>query len=1314
MAEVFQAKSHGVEGFEKVVVLKRLRAQLGDQLAFIQAFIDSAKKAVMLSHANVVQVFDLGQEQGSYYLAMEHVAGLDLGTVLRSVLGGKPIPVELALWVAGELAKGLEHAHRRRDYDYQPLEVVHAGISPSNVLSSREGEVKLTDFGFGLAVRELARSGGGDLEELLERHAFHAAPELSDLSAAVDGRADIYGVGAVLHHMLHNQPPSLGLSTRDLPEAVAGVSARCLRPRPEDRYQAANELYEDIIAALFTVGARPNSRTWSEFLAARTTPKTLPSPAESVELSLDDVLLIEDELTAEGLSALFDETTDPEAEAATELSRPALEDDEPSVSPLPRVQTALARPSRKTRSPSTQTSHAVLVAVGSPAESDREVIEERAERWGGRVIQLEDLPTLVSFDTGSIPQKALERAMRFALAAGEGLSSKPSIGVHMGTVGGQLDGELITPDHDDPAVIRAVDLAKAGSAGDVLVSESGPGLLGKAFAWSPPFRLSDGKVGHRAAHAESTRNITRRSLPSVSTSKAKLPSSDQSGPRTRRAVSLMPPGREEDLASVLRAVEPVRTGGGRVLVIEAPHGAGKSELLRASRKALSRLEMSWFVARPSVHDLNVPLSTVRALIAEVCGFEEDDDAATLRTKLARLGQLGVGPDDVGGIEAAFALREAPRRGARDSVALLSAVLRRIAQALGEDRPVALVIEDGQHIDPESWMVLEEVADRPGGRALLWINTSEPPPEGLVQREAVIRRRLSSLSEEGRKFIVRRMTARCGLDAPAPELVEALVNRLDGDARCLEEGVRLLADLDALEDTEMRDALPKELDALIERRLGLLDDETRAVLQRAAVVGGAFGLTLVARVVRERRERVAQILDVAAGRGFIEKLGPGRLAFRSQAVVDALYRSIEPYARREVHARIALELEALHREDRERFVELLARHTSLSGDTTRALRYLERIADRFMEDRSPAAALVPLVEAARLIEDDPDSDVDRRIELLLRVGDVARAAMRFDQAREALDKGLELARTGRRERAVARVLLGQGRVDLAEGRFDAAAGLLARALKLSDGLRDRGLVGRIYGALGETWQKNGDLVRAVDFLGKSVRVAEEEGDTTRLALLLPMLANAAGGAGDSAAAERWIVRALRTAEKTGDDLMRAKVLKAYSLLDYFGGRFEEGLERCVEALAIADEVDSVEDAVILAHNAGDFCMQLDDLKGAFKFFTQSLELCRAHGLTRTELTNEIHLTWLEARRHGNPPPADKAEEVEPKLREQWSRAETLGLKWEALQARWFVARCLAARGKNDSARPLFEQVREGARRIHLQFLVREAESALEAL
>lgn len=1327
VSEVFQAKSHGVEGFEKVVVIKRLRAELADEADFIQAFIDSAKKAVMLSHANVVQVFDLGQEQGCYYLAMEHVAGPNLGTVLRSVLGGAPIPLELCLWIAGELAKGLEHAHRRRGYDFQPLEVLHGGISPSNVLSSREGEVKLTDFGFTLAVRQLARSGGGPLADLQPNQAFHMAPEMTDPDATVDARADIFSVGAVLHHMLHSQPPNLGLSGREIPEEVAAISRQCLQPAAEARFPAAAELYEAIIAALFTCGWRPNPRTWSEFLAARTAPKSLPSPAESVELSMDDVLLIEDELTAEGLSALFDETTDPDRAAADD---PAATRAPPSLpvavqapesdgsgrikTPLPRVETVLARPSSRTSTPVTQTTHAVLAAVAGEG-LDEELLLEHATRWGGRIIRIEELPPLVAFNTGSIPQRTLERALRFAMAAAAGMKPKPAVGVHMGTVGGQLSGEQIQPDHDDLAVVRAADLARAGAAGDVLVSEVGPGLLASHFAWSPPFRLVDGKVGHRVAHAETTRSITRRSIPAVASVQVERGSGERAAVRTRRASALVPPGREEDLAAILRSVEPVRGGSGRILVLEAEAGTGKSELLRAGRKALGRLEMSWFVARPGEHDLHVPFSTLRALVAEVCGFEEDDDADTLRTKLARLAQLGVGPEDVAAVEATFALREAPRRGSRDSVALLSSVLRKIAHALGQDRPVALVIEDGQHIDPESWLVIEELADRlEGARALVWILTTSPPPERLQMRESVIRRRLSPLGEEGRKFVVRRATARCGLDQPDPELVDALVARLGSDPRCLEAGVRLLADLDALEDTGVRDALPDNLYALIERRIGLLDDETRGILQQAAVVGGTFGLTLVARLVRQRRERVGQLLERAAGRGILEKLGPGRLAFRSDAFRESLYRSIEPFARREVHARIALELEALHQEDRERFVELLARHTSLSGDTVRALRYLERIADRFMEDRSPASALGPLLEAARLVEEDPDADLDRRIDLLLRVGDVARSAIQFDEARQALDKALELARAGRRERAVARILLGQGRIDLAEGRFDSAADLLGRALKLSDGLRDRGLVGRIYGALGETWQKNGDLVRAVDFLGKSVRVAEEEGDTTRLALLLPMLANAAGGSGDTTAAERWIVRALRTAEGTGDDLMRAKVLKAYSLLDYFGGRFEEGLERCVEALAIAEDVGSVEDAVILAHNAGDFCMQLGKLQRAYKFFTQSLELCQAHGLTRTSLTNEIHLTWLQARRHGDPPPEDKAAEVEPRLREQWSRAEALGLKWEALQARWFVARCLAARGKSDSARPLFEQVREGALKIHLQFLVRQAEAALEAL
>src|SRR5690349_8230525 len=146
MAEVFKAKSHGVEGFEKVVVIKRILPELGENPSFVEMFINEAKIAVTLSHANIVQVFDLGRAEDAYFIAMEYVAGTDLATLLRRGRRvGKPLPAELAVYVVSELAKGLDYAHRRKDSAMRPLHIVHRDVSPQNALLSWEGEVKLTD-----------------------------------------------------------------------------------------------------------------------------------------------------------------------------------------------------------------------------------------------------------------------------------------------------------------------------------------------------------------------------------------------------------------------------------------------------------------------------------------------------------------------------------------------------------------------------------------------------------------------------------------------------------------------------------------------------------------------------------------------------------------------------------------------------------------------------------------------------------------------------------------------------------------------------------------------------------------------------------------------------------------------------------------------------------------------------------------------------------------------------------------------------------------------------------------------------------------
>src|SRR4051794_6314617 len=139
MAEVFKAKSFGVEGFEKVLVIKRILPRLAEHARFVDMFVHEAKLAVRLSHANIVQVFDLGRvdhptgEPTSYFIAMEYVPGLDLATVLSRCRRQKiPVPLGMAVFLTAEVAKALDHAHRRRDEQSRPLGIVHRDISPQN------------------------------------------------------------------------------------------------------------------------------------------------------------------------------------------------------------------------------------------------------------------------------------------------------------------------------------------------------------------------------------------------------------------------------------------------------------------------------------------------------------------------------------------------------------------------------------------------------------------------------------------------------------------------------------------------------------------------------------------------------------------------------------------------------------------------------------------------------------------------------------------------------------------------------------------------------------------------------------------------------------------------------------------------------------------------------------------------------------------------------------------------------------------------------------------------------------------------------
>lgn len=197
MAEIFLATSQGIEGFEKRLVIKRILPTLSDDEQFVRMFIEEAKLCVALKHPNIVQVYDLGEIDHQYFIAMEYVDGRDLLKTLaacgRNQIG---FPTDIALYIVMEVLRGLSHAHELRNPSGQPLGIIHRDVSPSNVLLSFSGEVKIGDFGIAKAsTREKTATG------ILKGKFGYMAPE-QVVGAPIDHRADVFAAGIVLFELL--------------------------------------------------------------------------------------------------------------------------------------------------------------------------------------------------------------------------------------------------------------------------------------------------------------------------------------------------------------------------------------------------------------------------------------------------------------------------------------------------------------------------------------------------------------------------------------------------------------------------------------------------------------------------------------------------------------------------------------------------------------------------------------------------------------------------------------------------------------------------------------------------------------------------------------------------------------------------------------------------------------------------------------------------------------------------------------------------------------------------------------------------------
>ncbi|MEI6078626.1 MAG: serine/threonine-protein kinase [Verrucomicrobiota bacterium] len=299
MGVVYEAEQHGARDFVKRVAIKIIRPNYASQKMFIENFVGEAKLVADLIHTNIVQTYQLGEENGQCFIAMELIRGVNLDQFTQQLTEKKrTLPKDLAIFITSRIARGLAYAHAKTDRHGRPLGIVHRDVSFKNIMIAFEGDVKLTDFGIAKARGFLTDQEG----EVVAGKPDSMSPEQADFQIT-DKRSDLFSTGVVLAHLLLGRNIFKGATaeesrqrilTQPIPDFRAldpridtplnDLLHHCLVRDPNRRYASADQLMRDLEYYIYGAGYGPTNETLGKFireLFGQETGNQLPDEAQA-------------------------------------------------------------------------------------------------------------------------------------------------------------------------------------------------------------------------------------------------------------------------------------------------------------------------------------------------------------------------------------------------------------------------------------------------------------------------------------------------------------------------------------------------------------------------------------------------------------------------------------------------------------------------------------------------------------------------------------------------------------------------------------------------------------------------------------------------------------------------------------------------------------------------------------------------------------------------------------------------------------------------------------------------------------------------
>jgi serine/threonine protein kinase/tetratricopeptide (TPR) repeat protein len=1277
MAEVFKAKSFGVEGFEKVLVVKRILPELARNARFVEMFVHEAKLSVRLSHANIVQAFDLGmvnppegKGSPSYFIAMEYVAGLDLAALIgRARRQDLQLPVGLCLFVASEVCKGLDHAHRRCDDQREPLGIVHRDVSPQNVLLSWEGDVKITDFGIAKA-RDLHGDRPGAVRDgRLAGKAAYMSPEQAR-TEGVDARSDIFSLGTLLYEMLtgvnpfradtpgdtiarvqQGQAPPVHAHREDVDSALSAIVARAMAPDPRDRFGSAGAFHDELLAFMYASGTRFSANDLIDFLDPL-------RAGDGDELEMSDVLI--DGSTSNGGEVTPAEV--PELRACT-----------PSV----RVTTCLPMVSYASTIGERREVTAVVIRTTGVAlpDAQRQRVKDTLARYGARLTD-ETREGLVSLlGLGDADGRETETAVRCALVVLRQLSSgrwRASAGVHAGRVQLHDSGEPARDETYTGVVEVASKLATVGD-GRCVVSRTAARHVRNLF------ELEQAVLREPASLAGAGWVVGEPRTPDDA---------------LRRFV-----GREEEYRRMGKVLAGAARRKLQVVTVRGDQGIGKTRFVHALERRLKRgaYNIGVYLATCPPLGKEMPLSGMSSMLRVLCGVEEGDGPERIAAVEPRLRALGLTDEERGAVLGQLGASSIEVVG--PCVPPLRSAFARMLQRLSEDRVHAFVWDDAQALDEETYDVLVAASKRLAtARAVLVLCTRSFEAHPLSGHADHTYLDLGELADGEVAVLV---AARAGVVQAPQELVTFCQQRAGGHPLFVEELVKELMETGALVVQEGRVeslrltgevAAPRPLKSLLAARMTRLDAPSKAVLHAAAVLGAPAHVEVLSGMLGMGLKQVESAIAVLEERGMMRRAGPSTSNMGSPLLREVVLESIAPESRRELHGAAAAAYEMVLGDQLEAVAERVGMHLVEAGERHRAARLFALSAKRRVRSGQLEGAVLDYLRALSYV-DLADCPVDTLMEWLSDLRNVVQRVRSAPSLPELLER--VIARVDKagtvRQRVIARVD-GAGMLTFVH-LFDAATALVDAALELAGErgeLRQLAMLAeaQIHGIRGEF----GAAIGVYEGMGT---VSFEGKDAYRYAL---GLAQAYGATGEKQRALEYLERATVESEK-GDVGGAVEREKLRALIFHFSGDFQEAAMASARGADLAQSIGLSYETALGLHNLGDSWLWVEDFARSHAAFRQSLAIAEQYGYERLARHNRMYLLYLEGRQG--------AEGALDTLRVLVREADEAGLTWDVLDGRFLLGALAYRLGEAEVAREELERARILARECHSHLIERSA-------